>query len=72
VYTRAFQGAPGLRWEGVWQNEKYVIGGPFRAFACHRNGDSFLMVGLVYAPGQDKMPALRQVEAMISTFRMVG
>jgi hypothetical protein len=71
VYAYPFQGEPALRWEGVWQNEKYVIGGPFRAFACHRDGKSFLLVGIVYAPGQDKVPALRQVEAMITTFRTV-
>jgi len=71
-HTTSFQGAPALRWEGVWQNEKYVIGGPFRALACHRDGRSFLLIGIVFAPGESKVPILRQVEAILNTFRMVG
>lgn len=66
-----FQGAEALKWEGVWQNEKYVIGGPLRAFAFHRGGRSFLLVGQVFAPGQDKLPALRRVEALMNTFRVI-
>ncbi len=72
VYPDIFQGEPALKWEGVWQNEKYVIGGPFRAYAFHRGDRSYILVGQVFAPGQDKVPALRQLEAMMSTFRLVG
>ncbi len=71
VFPAVFQGEPALKWEGIWQNEKYVIGGPFRAFAFHRDGRSYLLVGQVFAPGQDKVPMLRQVEAMLTTFRLV-
>ncbi len=67
----SFQDQPALRWDGIWQNEKYTIGGPFRAFAFHRGQRSYLLVGQVFAPGQDKVPMLRQVEAMLTTFRVV-
>ena len=72
VFSETFQDQPAVKWEGVWQNEKYVIGGPFRAFACHRDGKSYLLIGIVFAPGQDKVYALRQVEAILSTFRTVN
>ena len=71
TFPEPFQGRPALRWEGVWQNEKYVIGGPFRAVAFHRGGRSFLLVGQVYNPGGDKVHLLRQVEALMATFRIV-
>lgn len=66
-----FQGEPALRWEGIWQNDAYTIGGPFRALAFRRGGRSFLLVGIVYNPAGDKVPALRQVEAMFQSFRVV-
>lgn len=71
TFPDTFQDAPALKWEGIWQNDKYVIGGPFRAFAFHRGGVSYLLTGIVFAPGQDKVYALRQVEALMKTFRLV-
>jgi hypothetical protein len=71
VFPDRFQGQPALKWEGIWQNEKYVIGGPFRAYAFHREGTSYLVVGILFAPGQDKVYALRQLEGMMHTFRIV-
>jgi hypothetical protein len=67
-----FQGQPAVKWEGIWQNEKYVIGGPFRAFACHRDGRSYLLIGQLFAPGQSKVYVLRQLEALLGTFRTVS
>lgn len=71
VFPDTFQDAPALKWEGIWQNDKYVIGGPFRAYAFHREGVSYLLTGIVFNPGQDKVFALRQVEALMKTFRLV-
>ena len=70
VFPEPFQGEPALRWEGVWQNDKYTIGGPFRAWAFHRGGRSFVLVGQTFAPGADKSPTLRQVEAAMHTFHL--
>ena len=72
VFPDEFQDKASLKWEGVWQNEKYVIGGPFRARAFNRDGKSFLVIGIVFAPGQDKVYVLRQVEALMATFRLVS
>jgi hypothetical protein len=68
-FPARFQGRPALKWEGIWQNERFTIGGPFRAYAIHRDGRSFLLVGQVFAPGGDKVRILRQVEAHLATFR---
>ncbi len=69
--TVQFQGRPAVRWGGIWQNEKYVIGGPFVAFAFQREDRSYLLVGQVFAPGQDKVPMLRQVDSILHTFEVV-
>ncbi len=70
TFPVSFQGEPALKWEGIWQNEKYTIGGPFRAFAFHRGGRSYILIGEVFAPGADKVYLLRQVEALMNTFRV--
>ena len=70
AFPVSFQGEPALKWEGIWQNEKYTIGGPFRAFAFHRGGRSYILIGEVFAPGADKVYLLRQVEALMNTFRV--
>lgn len=72
IFPVSFQGEPALKWEGIWQNEKYTIGGPFRAFAFHRGDRSYILVGEVFAPGADKVFLLRQVEALMNTFRVTG
>ena len=72
IFPARFQGEPALKWEGIWQNEKYTIGGPFRAYAIHRGGRSYLLVGQVFAPGADKVYLLRQVEALMNTFQILG
>jgi hypothetical protein len=71
-YPGAFQGRPALKWEGIWQNEKYTIGGPFRAYAFHREGKSWLMIGQVFAPGDEKVRILRRVEGYMATFTTVS
>jgi hypothetical protein len=71
VRTVQFQGRPALRWDGIWQNEKYVIGGPFLAYAFQRGERSYLLIGQVFAPGSEKVPMLRQVDAMLHTFQLV-
>jgi len=66
------RGAQSLRWEGVWQNEKYTIGGGFRARAFHLGGRSFLCIAIVYSPGGEKLPYLRQLEAIEATLKAVS
>jgi hypothetical protein len=63
-----FLGREAIKMVGVWQNEKHMNGGPFRAF-CFLEGDRLYLVDvLVYAPGLDKIPYLRELEAIALTF----
>jgi len=69
TYAGSFQGRPALRWEGIWQNEKYTIGGPLRAVAFRADDRSYIMAMEMFAPGAVKLPTLRQIEAIATTFR---
>ncbi len=60
-----------IRLDGVWQNDKHVMGGPFRSFAFYDEHDGRLyMIDLaVFAPGQRKYQFVRQMEGIAATFR---
>jgi hypothetical protein len=63
-----FLGREALRIQGVWQNEKHVIGGPFFSI-CFHDRDRFYMIDcVVFAPGMDKASFLKQLEALAQTF----
>lgn len=70
VYRSDFQGRPSVRLEGIWQNEKYTIGGPFRsiAFLQEENHRLFLIDYDVYAPGFPKKYYLWELESVVETF----
>jgi hypothetical protein len=64
-------GDDGIRLEGLWINDKYVIGGPFEAWAfyCPEDDRTYLLDLSVYAPDRSKRPLMRTLEALIRTFR---
>ncbi len=63
-----FLGRSAIKITGVWQNEKHMNGGPFGSY-CFIEGDRLYLVDfLVYAPGMDKIPFLRELEAICHTF----
>lgn len=63
-----FLGRSAIKITGVWQNEKHMNGGPFGTY-CFMEGDRLYLVDfLVYAPGMDKIPFLRELEAICHTF----
>ncbi len=64
-----FQGRPAVRIDGVWQNEKHVIGGPFFTFCFKERGRLYVIDCVVFAPGMDKAAFLKQLEALASTFK---
>ncbi|MFH1679643.1 MAG: DUF4837 family protein [Candidatus Eisenbacteria bacterium] len=68
----SFQGRPAVRVQGLWQNEKYTIGGPFRsvAFLDEEKGRLYLLDYAVYAPGTTKKYYLWELESVIETFRI--
>ncbi|MBM3320977.1 MAG: DUF4837 family protein [Candidatus Eisenbacteria bacterium] len=71
AFMGTFQGRPAVRVHGLWQNEKYTIGGPFRsiAFRDENRGRLYLLDYAVYAPGIAKKYYLWELESVIETFR---
>lgn len=67
-----FQNEPAWVIQGVWQNDNFYIGGPFRTFAFERGDRYFLLDVAVYNPPGSKLPYLRETLAIARTFRMVG
>jgi hypothetical protein len=72
AFPGTFQGRPAVRIHGLWQNEKYTIGGPFRSIAFHddKKGRFYLLDYAVYAPGVSKKYYLWELESVIETFRI--
>ncbi|MBN1825896.1 MAG: DUF4837 family protein [Candidatus Eisenbacteria bacterium] len=66
----SFQGHEAVRIRGLWQNEKYTIGGPFRsiAFRDEKKNRLYFLDYAVYAPGYDKKYYLWELEAVVETF----
>ena len=69
VSRTTFHGRKAVRIEGIWQNEKHLIGGPFFTVCFVDKGRLYLLDGVVFAPGMDKSPWLRQLEALMLTFK---
>ncbi|MEZ4653616.1 MAG: DUF4837 family protein [Candidatus Eisenbacteria bacterium] len=67
-----FQGESAVCLSGVWQNDKYVIGGPFRSFGFCRGDRCFLIDVSVFNPPGAKLPYLREVLAIARTFQVVN
>ncbi|MBN2536859.1 DUF4837 family protein [candidate division WOR-3 bacterium] len=66
--TIEFLGGPCLRLAGIWENEESTIGGPFVSYAFNHEGRFYLLDGLVFNPGRDKLDGLFQAEAVMRTF----
>jgi len=69
--TIDFNGRYAIQLDGVWQNEKNIVGGPFRSFGFYNKSDGrlYLVDCSIVAPGERKWPYMRQVEAMARTFK---
>jgi hypothetical protein len=70
VLEAQFQGQPCHRLDGIWQNARHVMGGPFRSYGFVREGRYFLIDLTVYHPPAPKLPSLRQLEAVARTFEI--
>ncbi len=66
-----FHGPPGAVLGGLWENEIYVIGGPFEAWAfyCPEDDRTYFVDISAYAPDRNKMPLMRILRAVVRTFR---
>ncbi|MBD3335817.1 MAG: DUF4837 family protein, partial [Candidatus Eisenbacteria bacterium] len=64
----SFHGQPATRLEGLWQNEEYTMGGGFRSI-LFMQGERFYFIDMaVFHPPGDKLPYMRELEAVASTF----
>ena len=54
---------------GVWQNESLAIGGPFVSILYPGPDWCYLIDGMVYAPGENKLPYLNSLEFIVSSFQ---
>jgi len=59
-----------LKMTGLWYHEKETLGGPFFSYAFYdsRTDRTFVIDGLIFAPGQKIINLFRQVEMMAGTF----
>lgn len=70
VDTLEFAGRPAVAVSGWWGNKVLVGGGPFKTF-CTRDDETgivYLVDVSLFAPGLEKMPLMRHLEGLASTF----
>ncbi len=71
TYTQAkFLNRPAIKLQGVWQNDKEVIGGPFVSYAFNFQGRFYLIDGTLFNPGKKKLKNLLQLSVILSTFQV--
>lgn len=65
-----FAGRPAVRLSGWWANRTLVGGGPFRTYCFYepRDGRVYLVDVSLFAPGLDKVPLMRNLDAVARTF----
>jgi hypothetical protein len=56
---------------GNWENRRFTIGGIFvtYCFRCDKCGRKYVVDASVFAPGLDKLPLIREVKAVLASFR---
>ncbi len=71
VVKTSFNGRPALNMIGVWQNDKLIVGGPFKAFVFFDPREKYIyyLDIMVTAPGKRKKPFMDQLEVMARSFR---
>jgi hypothetical protein len=71
VSEGVFHGQPGVRLRGLWENQGYVMGGPFETWCIPEPeaGRTLLIDMAVYAPGESKVEGLRELETLADRVR---
>ncbi len=69
--TVRIDGHPALRIRGWWGNSDYTAGGPFVAycFAVPEERRVYYLDANLFAPGLDKTPLMRHLDAVLRSFR---
>jgi hypothetical protein len=70
IQDGTFLGHQGAVLSGTWENRKYTIGGFYvtYCFACEECGRNYVVDASVFAPGLEKLPLIRELKAVLSTF----
>lgn len=70
--TVRFAGRPAVRVSAWWTNRELVGGGPFRAYCFHEpeDGRTYLVDVSLFAPGLEKVPHMRNLDAVAHTFHV--
>lgn len=64
-----FFGVPAIKLQGVWQNDREIIGGPFVSYAFNYKGKFYFLDGTLFNPGKKKLNNLFQLSIILSTFQ---
>ncbi len=69
-----FAGRPAVRLSGWWGNRQLVGGGPFRTYCFFEpsQGRVYVIDVSLFAPGLDKVPLMRNLDAVAHTFAPAG
>jgi hypothetical protein len=67
-----FAGRPAVRLSGWWANQRLVGGGPFRTYCFYEPSQArvYLVDASLFAPGQDKVPLMLNLDAIARSFRV--
>ncbi|MBS4016189.1 MAG: DUF4837 family protein [Candidatus Latescibacteria bacterium] len=68
--TTSFNNMPALKIVGAWQNNQLVAGGPFVSYCFNKNGRFYFLDGMVFNPGKRKLDNLKQLDAVLNTFKI--
>lgn len=68
--TTSFGPHHAIQIRGRWQSTEYVVGGPFVLYAIHDDDTLYVVDYLVFLPSLEKLPYLRQLDAIAHTFRL--
>jgi hypothetical protein len=65
-----FTGQESTVLSGTWENKQYTIGGVFATycFYCEECKRNYCVDAAVFAPGLEKLPAIRELRAILVTF----
>ena len=69
VDTVEFKNETAFRINGIWQNTKKVMGGPFISYIFEKDGVWYFLDGHVFAPGKKKWVYLEEVDIILHTFK---
>ncbi len=71
VTESSFEDGAAKEIRGLWRMEGYFMGGPFYSYSFYNpnNEMQYMVDGYVYAPQFDKLPLLREVEAIAKSVK---